>query len=166
MTPTTGDESREESLMSENPIRTSRDEAFARYLAIASGEGDFDELDDLMAPSFVGHMGERTRDLAQLKRDMTAYRASADGIRFHIEQQFGDGDFLPRESRPRRSGARMARGSWRAVSTSAAGQSQRLPKSGPCGKRSIHPSPTVQLTRDIPARRLINLSSNDADLPR
>ena len=67
---------------------------FARYLAIASGLGDVDELDDLMSPSFLGHVGERTRDLAQLKRDIAAYRASADDVRFRVEFQFGSGAFL------------------------------------------------------------------------
>src|SRR4029077_17329956 len=80
--------------MSDDPVKSGRARAFARYLAIASGDGDFAELDDLMAPGFIGHMGERTRDLVQLKRDMAAYRASADEVRFRIEQQFGDGDFL------------------------------------------------------------------------
>jgi hypothetical protein len=68
--------------------------SFARYLAIASGEGDIAELDDLMASTFVGHIGERTRDLAQLKRDIASYRASADDVSFRIEHQFGSGAFV------------------------------------------------------------------------
>lgn len=47
-----------------------------------------------MASTFVGHIGDRTRDLAQLKRDIAAYRASADNVRFQIEQQFSSGDFV------------------------------------------------------------------------
>ena len=80
--------------MSDDPVQSGHARAFARYLAIASGDGDFAELDTLMAPSFIGHMGERTRDLAQLKRDIAAYRASADEVRFQIEHEFGEGDFL------------------------------------------------------------------------
>jgi SnoaL-like domain len=84
----------EELSMARARLRQSREAGFARYLAIASGDGASADLDDLVAPNFVGHMGDRTRDIVQLKRDMSAYRASADGVRFHVEQQFGEGDFL------------------------------------------------------------------------
>ena len=71
-----------------------RRHAFARYLAIASGEGDLAELDALFSPAFVGHIGERTRDLAQVKRDIDAYRASVDNVRFRVEHRFGTGPFV------------------------------------------------------------------------
>lgn len=69
-------------------------ELFARYLSIASGEGELAELDEVMAPTFVGHIGERTRDLAELKRDIAAYRAAADNVRFRIEHQFSSDDYV------------------------------------------------------------------------
>jgi hypothetical protein len=72
----------------------SSDAAFARYLAVWNGDEDFTELDSLLSPTFRGHLGSRTRDARQLKDDIVAYRDGAPGVRFRVEHQFGDHDWL------------------------------------------------------------------------
>jgi SnoaL-like polyketide cyclase len=65
-----------------------------RLLAIWNGEADLDELDALVAPSYVGHIGSRDRDLGQLKQDIVDYRAKSPGVVFRVEHQFGAGGYL------------------------------------------------------------------------
>ena len=71
-----------------------RRETLRRYQAIWNGEEDLANLDALLAPGFVGHIGSRDRDLARLKEDIVAYRSGASSLRFTVEHQFGEGDFL------------------------------------------------------------------------
>lgn len=71
-----------------------RQRSLARYLAVWQGEAALDELDALMTLGYVGHMGSRSRNLAQLKHDIEAYRASASGVRFHIQHRFSEGPFV------------------------------------------------------------------------
>jgi hypothetical protein len=71
-----------------------RDESFRRYLAIWNGEQPLEDLDALVTPGFVGHIGSRDRDLSRLKEDIAAYRATAASTRFTIDHQFGDDDYL------------------------------------------------------------------------
>ena len=52
------------------------------------------ELDSLLAPSYRGHLGSRSRDAATLKQDIVAYRERTPDVRFRPEHQFGDGDYL------------------------------------------------------------------------
>lgn len=65
-----------------------------RYHAIWNGEEDLANLDALLAPGFVGHIGSRERDLAGLKEDIVGYRNGAPSVRFTVEHQFGEGDFV------------------------------------------------------------------------
>ena len=67
---------------------------FQRYLAIWNGEAALDELDAIVTSSYVGHIGSRTRTLAELKEDIAEYRARAPGVVFEIEHQFGAGEFV------------------------------------------------------------------------
>lgn len=71
-----------------------RQRSLARYLAIWQGEAALDELDALLTPGYVGHMGSRSRNVTQLKHDIDAYRASASGVRFHIQHRFSEGPFV------------------------------------------------------------------------
>jgi hypothetical protein len=71
-----------------------RHETLRRYQAIWNGEEDLANLDALLAPDFVGHIGSRERDLTRLKEDIAAYRSGAPSVRFTVEHQFGEGDFL------------------------------------------------------------------------
>ena len=71
-----------------------RRETLRRYQAIWNGEEDLASLDALLAPGFVGHTGSRERDIARLKEDILAYRSAAPSVRFTVEHQFGEGDFL------------------------------------------------------------------------
>ena len=71
-----------------------RSETFARLLAVWNGEADPTELDAMLAASYQGHLGSRSRDAVDLKRDIVAYRARVPDVRFHPEHQFGEGDYL------------------------------------------------------------------------
>jgi hypothetical protein len=67
-------------------------ETFEGVRAVWSGEADVDDLDPLVTPNYRGHLGSRDRDLAQLKQDIVAYRATAPNVEFRLEHQFGEGD--------------------------------------------------------------------------
>jgi predicted ester cyclase len=68
-----------------------RPSAMDRYLAVWNGEADVGELDAILAPGYLGHMGSRERVASQLREDILAYRERLPGVRFQIEQQFADG---------------------------------------------------------------------------
>ena len=68
--------------------------SFARLVAIWNGDLGIDELDQLVTATYRGHIGSRSRDLAQLKLDIAAYRENAPGVRFTPEHQFGQGVYL------------------------------------------------------------------------
>jgi hypothetical protein len=66
----------------------------ARYLAAWQGEADLDTIDELVTSDYVGHMGLGNRGLAELKRDIAAYRLSAGDVRFSVPHRFGEGDYI------------------------------------------------------------------------
>lgn len=80
--------------MAEGSVGAGRERTLAPYLAVWQGEADLAELDRLVTPSYVGHMGAGSRDLAQLKGDIAAYRAAAEDVRFHVEHRFGNDPFV------------------------------------------------------------------------
>jgi hypothetical protein len=71
-----------------------RHETFERLLAVWNGEADVDELDSLLAPAYLGHLGSRDRDAARLREDIVSYRTRVPGACFRAEHQFGEGDYL------------------------------------------------------------------------
>jgi hypothetical protein len=71
-----------------------RRETLRQYQAIWNGEQPLDSLDELVTPGFVGHIGSRDRDLSRLKEDIAAYRANVSTVRFTIDHQFGDYEYL------------------------------------------------------------------------
>lgn len=71
-----------------------REESQQRYLEIWDGTADIDDLDELVTPTFVGHIGSRDRDLARLKQDIAAYRRQAGDVRFEVMQRFSEGDHV------------------------------------------------------------------------
>ena len=71
-----------------------REETMQRYLEVWSGTRDLDELDGLVTPTFVGHMGSHNRALSQLKDDIAAYRARAGNVRFEVMHRFGENDHV------------------------------------------------------------------------
>jgi len=70
-----------------------RRENFDRLLAIWGGSVPVEELDGLVAPGYVGHVGSRDRNLAQLKTDIAAYRAATPAV-FCVQHQISEGDYL------------------------------------------------------------------------
>ena len=70
-----------------------RRESFDRLLAIWGGSVPVEELDCLVAPGYVGHVGSRDRSLAQLKIDIAAYRAATPAV-FRAQHQISEGDYL------------------------------------------------------------------------
>jgi len=75
-------------------LRAARERAMARYFAAWQGKADLDSIDELVTADYVGHMGFGSRGLAELKRDIAAYRGSADDVRFSVHHRFGEGDYL------------------------------------------------------------------------
>jgi hypothetical protein len=71
-----------------------RRETLRQYQAIWNGEQSLDSLDELVTAAFVGHIGSRDRDLRRLKEDIAAYRVNAPTVRFTIDHQFGDNEYL------------------------------------------------------------------------
>ena len=63
-------------------------------VAVWNGEAEVADLDRLVAPAYVGHIGCRDRDLVRLKADIVAYRAATPNVVFRVEHQFGAGDYL------------------------------------------------------------------------
>ena len=63
-------------------------------LEVWNGEADLSELDLLVSPTYRGHLGSSERGLAQLRQDIAAYRKRVPDVRFRVEHQFGEGDFL------------------------------------------------------------------------
>jgi hypothetical protein len=61
-----------------------REATLQRYLEIWNGTRDLGELDELVTPTYVGHIGSRDRDLQQLKQDITVYRQQAGDVRFEV----------------------------------------------------------------------------------
>jgi hypothetical protein len=47
-----------------------------------------------VTPGYRGHLGSRERDVAQLKQDIAAYRRRLPDVRFVVEHQFDDGEYL------------------------------------------------------------------------
>jgi hypothetical protein len=74
--------------------RMSRRDMFAHLLAVWNGDAALDDIDSLVTASYRGHLGSRERDLVALKEDIAAYRQRVLGVRFKVEHQFGDGDYL------------------------------------------------------------------------
>ena len=75
-------------------VMADRRETFERLLAVWSGEADLGELDLLVSPTYCGHLGSGERGPAQLKQDIAAYRKRVPDVRFRVEHQFGEGDYL------------------------------------------------------------------------
>ena len=73
---------------------SSPSEGFAQLLAVWNGQIDASLLDSLLAPSYVGHLGSKCRDVGALKRDIAAYRRRTPDVRFRPEHQFSDGAYL------------------------------------------------------------------------
>jgi predicted ester cyclase len=69
-------------------------ETFRGIAAVWQGEADLDTLDELVTPTYIGHIGSRDRDLARLKQDIAAYRQAAPDVRFRVEHQFGEGEYV------------------------------------------------------------------------
>jgi SnoaL-like polyketide cyclase len=69
-------------------------DGFARYLAVWNGEAPVYELPSLLAPGYRGHLGSEERDVAGLAEAITAYRARLPDVRFAIDHQFGDGEYV------------------------------------------------------------------------
>jgi SnoaL-like protein len=86
-------------------LRAARERVLARYLAAWQGEADLDTIDELVTDEYVGHMGLGNRGLAELKRDIAAYRQSARNVRFSIHHRFGEGDYLATRVSVRATGA-------------------------------------------------------------
>jgi hypothetical protein len=76
------------------PAMVDRQSSLNRYLDVWNGIAGVDDVDDLVTPGFVGHMGSRDRDVTQLKLDIGAYRARADNVRFEVMHRFSDGDHV------------------------------------------------------------------------
>ena len=70
-----------------------RRENFYRLLAIWGGSVPLEELDRLVAPGYVGHVGSRDRSLTQLKTDIAAHRAASPAV-FRAQHQISEGDYL------------------------------------------------------------------------
>jgi len=81
-------------LPQEVTLRAARERVMARYLAAWQGEADLDTIDEIVTNDFIGHMGFGSRGLAELKRDIAAYRQSARDVRFSIHHRFGEGDYI------------------------------------------------------------------------
>jgi hypothetical protein len=131
-----------------------RQETFRRIADVWQGEADLSTLDELVTRSYIGHIGSRDRDLSQLKHDIAAYRQAAPDVRFRVEHQFGEGEYVatrvtahasnPRpESRQRRT---------------AAGKTAYSPKNGLSGRAwRIHDSgqrvlwPAYRLRSSVPS---------------
>jgi hypothetical protein len=73
---------------------TDRRETLSRYLAIWNGEQPLEALDALVTPGFLGHNGSRERNVSRLKADIAAYRHNAPSVRFGVDHQFGDDEYL------------------------------------------------------------------------
>lgn len=76
------------------PGMSDRAETRRRYLQIWNGERELDDLDSLVTPGYIGHMGSRDRGVERLKEDIAAYRRGAPSVRFHVEHEFGDADYV------------------------------------------------------------------------
>ena len=71
-----------------------RREMFEKLLAVWNGEADLGELDLLVSSNYRGHLGSSERGLAELRQDIAAYRERVPDVRFRVEHQFGEGDYL------------------------------------------------------------------------
>ena len=71
-----------------------RETSMRRYLAVWNGTASVDELDHLVTPGYVGHIGSRDRDLGELKRDIVAYHARAGDVEFKVLHRFSEGDYV------------------------------------------------------------------------
>jgi hypothetical protein len=71
-----------------------RVDTMRQYLEIWNGTRDLAELDRLVTPAFVGHMGSRDRGLSQLKEDIRAYRERAENVRFEVIHRFSEADHV------------------------------------------------------------------------
>jgi predicted ester cyclase len=60
--------------------------------AKAVDEGPVDMLDEVIAEGFVDHVGRRIRDLAELKRNVSAVHASFSKYHFTIEELVAEED--------------------------------------------------------------------------
>jgi len=81
-----------------------RHENFNRLLAIWGGSVPVEELDCLVAPGYVGHVGSRDRSLTQLKTDIAAHRAATPAV-FRAQHQISEGDYLATRLTAHLSGA-------------------------------------------------------------
>ena len=71
-----------------------RETSMRRYLAVWNGTTSIDDLDHLVTPGYVGHMGSRDRDVGELKGDIVGYRAHAREVEFVVMHQFSEGDYV------------------------------------------------------------------------
>jgi len=71
-----------------------RESTLRRYLEIWNGDASVEELDDLVTPDYLGHMGSRDRSLSELKQDIVAYRGRAANVRFEVMHRFSEGDYV------------------------------------------------------------------------
>jgi len=81
-------------MTSDRTVQAAREQAMARVAAVWQGDADLGTLDELVTAGYVGHIGSRTRSLAELKRDISAYLASARDVRFRLERRFAEGDYV------------------------------------------------------------------------
>ena len=58
-----------------------------------AAQGNFDALDEIVAPDFVLHPGE-VRGAEGLKEMVEGYRNALSGLRVTIDQQFTEGDYV------------------------------------------------------------------------
>ncbi len=91
------------------PVSRRRQRTRDRYLAVWNGDAPLKDLERVVTPGFVGHMGSRSRDLAGLAADITAYRTANPGVRFTIEDAFEADDAIASRiiARATRTGAAL-----------------------------------------------------------
>jgi len=81
-------------MTNDEALRAAREEVLARYLAVWQGEADLETISELVTDDYVGHVGLRSRALADLKRDIAAYSAAFGSVRFSVHDRFGEGDYI------------------------------------------------------------------------
>jgi hypothetical protein len=71
-----------------------RETTLQRYAEIWNGRAEVDELDSLVTPTYISHIGSRDRDVTRLKEDITAYRKQARDISFEVMHRFSEDDYV------------------------------------------------------------------------
>jgi hypothetical protein len=75
-------------------MQADRRSTLRKYLAVWNGEESLETLTTLVTPDFIGRIGSVERDLTRLKEDIADYRKAAPTVRFNVEHQFGEGEYL------------------------------------------------------------------------